>query len=126
MAEKDHLRKQLTPHRDTPADDAGAEDTKLAAELAENVGKTVGVAVELGLSAVENIGLKMMEIVSPSKPAAGAGIFGSVSSVLAGARKKGPKMSREAATTLTDFVASRGLAVLRAANRMARNTRRPG
>jgi hypothetical protein len=125
MADKGHLRKQLTPHR-APADDAGAEDTKLAAELAENVGKTVGVAMELGLSAVENVGLRMMELISPSKPAASAGIFGSVSSVLAGARKKAPKMSRDAATTLTDFVASRGLAALRAANRMARNTRRPG
>ena len=126
MSDKGNLRKRFTSHGEAPANDANAEDAKLAAELAENVGKTVKIATELGLSIVENLGLKMMELVSPSKPAAGPARFSSVTSFLADARKDGPEMSGKVASKVTDLVASSGLAALRAANRTARHTRRPG
>src|SRR5262245_19873621 len=69
-ADKGDLRARFTGQRSAPrADDRDAADyERLAAELADNVGKTVRVATELGIVVAENIGLKIMELISPSKP----------------------------------------------------------
>jgi hypothetical protein len=127
MADKGDLRKRFTPHREAPPPDAaGADHARLAAELAENVGKTVKAATELGLIVAETVGLKVMELMAPAKPAAGAPGKGTAASVFATAKEKLPEVSGQTASKLTDLVVSSGFAALRAVQQTVQSTRRQG
>jgi len=95
MADKNkgNLRKRLVrPSRQVR--DEKDEDAKLASELAGIVGKAVEKATDLGLSVVENVGLKVMESLSPRKPAARVGLMGAAASLFNSTRAKGPEVSR--------------------------------
>lgn len=126
MADKDkgNLRKRLVRHSQHAPDDTD-EDAKLASELAGTVGKVVEKATDLGLSVVENLSLKVMEIFSPSKPAAGAGVMGAAASLFNSTRAKAPEVSGRVASKLTGLVVSGGFGMLRAMHQTARKTRRP-
>lgn len=127
MADRGDLRKRFTPPREAPTpDDAGTDHARLAAELAENVGKTVKAATELGLIVAETVSLKVMELMAPAKPAAGAPAKGTAASVFASAKEKLPEVSGQTASKLTDLVVSSGFAALRAMQQTAQNTRRQG
>jgi hypothetical protein len=126
MADKDKgdLRKRLI--RDSrQAPDEPDEDFKLASELAGTVGKTVEKATDLGLRVVEDVGLKVMEILAPSKPAADAGVTGAAASFFNRTRVKAPEVSGRVASKLTELLVTGGLGMLRAMHQTARKTRRP-
>ena len=126
MADKNkgNLRKRLVrPSRQVR--DEKDEDAKLASELAGIVGKAVEKATDLGLSVVENVGLKVMESLSPRKPAARVGLMGAAASLFNSTRAKGPEVSRRVASELTEKGVRGGFWLLRAMLQAARKTRRP-
>jgi hypothetical protein len=128
MAGKGDLRKRFTPHRDAPPpppEDAGADYTRLSAELADNVGKTMKAATELGLVVAEAVGLKVIELITPARPATGARVRSTAASVFANAREKLPGVSGQTASKLTDLVVSSGFAALRAVRQSVDSARRP-
>ena len=129
MADKDqgNLRKRLIPgHRPSLDDKPDPEHAKLASELAETVGKTIEKAAELGLGLVEDVGLKIMEGLSPSKPAAGARVMGTAASLLSRTRATVPAVSGRVANKLTGAVVGGGFEILRTLQQAVRNPRRPG
>lgn len=128
-ADKGDLRARFTGQRSAPrADDHDTADyERLAAELADNVGKTVRVATELGIVVAENIGLKMMELMSPAKPA-GQGrhqVRDAATAAFTTAKEKLPDFSGQTASKITDLVVGRSFAALRAVQQTIQKTRRP-
>jgi len=129
MADRDKgdLRKRLVRDTQQPADDkTAAECAKLASELAETVGKTIEKATDLGLSVVEDVSLKVMEVLSPSKPALDSGLMGTAASVLRRTRAKVPAVTGQVANKLTGMMVSGGFEILRTVHQAVQNTRRPG
>ena len=128
-ADKSDLRRRFTGRGHTPRpDDADtAEYERLAAELADSVGRTVRVATELGLVLAENLGLRLMEVMSPAKPAPGRPTARSAAaSAFSTAKDKLPEFNAQTASKITDLVVGRGFAALRAAQRTVGKTRRQG
>ena len=129
MADRDKgdLRKRLVRDRQqAPDDNTDAEYAKLASELAGTVGKTVEKAADLGLSVVEDVGLKIMEVLSPPKPARGAGVMGAAASLFNRTRSKVPAVSGQVANKLTGLMVGGGFEILRTIHQAVRKTRRPG
>jgi hypothetical protein len=123
--DKRDLRKRFTARRETPPAHSDPEYVRLAAELGENVGKTVKAATELGLIVAETVGLRLIEMMSSAKPAGtGTSARATAASVLGTAKDKLPEFSGQTASMLTDFVVNRGFAALRAMQHTTRTTRR--
>jgi hypothetical protein len=128
MAGKDDLRKRFTSHRETPPPpaDASADYARLSSELADNVGRTMKAATELGLVVAEAVGLKVIELIAPVRPGTGARAKSATASAFANAREKLPGVSEQTASKLTDLVVSSGFAALRAVRQSVESARRPG
>jgi hypothetical protein len=102
------------------------EVTKLASELAGSVGKTVAKATDLGLSVVEDVGLKVMEVLSTSKTKPSSGVLGAAATLFTRTRAKVPEVSGQVASKVTDLMVNGGFGVLRVIQQTVRNTRRSG
>lgn len=128
MATKDkgNLRKRLIAGYQSPPADPDSEVSRLAKELAGTVGKTVEIATDLGLSVVQDVGLKVMEVFSSSKPIPGTGVMGTAASLFTRTRAKAPAFSGQVASKVTGLMVNGGFGVLRAIHETVRNTRRPG
>ena len=114
-------RRDSKEHRE----EADPEVTKLASELAGSVGKTVAKATDLGLSVVEDVGLKVMEVLSTSRRKPSSGAMGAAATLFTRTRAKAPKVSGEVASKVTDLMVNGGFGVLRVIQRTVRSTRRP-
>lgn len=124
--DKGDLRKRLVRDYQQPAaDSTDAECARLTSELAGTVGKTVEKATDLGLRVVEDVGLKVMEALSPSKPAPGAGVMAAAASLFSRTRAKAPEVSGKVANKLTGLMVGGGFEILRTIHQAVRNTRRP-
>jgi hypothetical protein len=96
----------------------------MAAELAGTVGKVVEKATDLGLSVVEEVGLRILEALAPSKPAEGTGMVGTAASMLNKTRAEAPKFTGKVANKLTGLVVGGGFEMLRTIQEAARPRRR--
>ena len=116
--DKGDLRKRFTSHRDTqPPGTPDAEFTRLASELADNLGNTIKVATELGL--------KLLETLARTNPVGrGTGVSATTADVLHNARKNVPEFSGQTASMLTNLVVNRGFAALRTVQQAVQNPRR--
>jgi hypothetical protein len=125
MADKSDLRKRFTPHREAlSADDANVEYARLAAELGESIGKTVKVAIELGLLVADRMALKLGDSSSATRSASRSAR--GAASAFRTAKERLPDLSGQTAAKLTDLVVSSGFAALRAVQETVRSTRRQG
>ena len=127
--DKRDLRRRFTGQGRVPRPDDpdAAEYERLAAELADSVGRTVRVATELGLVVAETFGLKLMEVMSPTRPVPGRRAAGSAAaSVFSTAKEKLPEFNAQTASKITDLVVGRGFAALRAVQQTVSKTRRQG
>jgi hypothetical protein len=102
------------------------EVTRLASELAGNIGKTVAKATDLGLSVVEDVGLRVMEVLSTSKTKPSSGVLGAAATLFTRTRAKAPEVSGQVASKVTDLMVNTGFGVLRVIQQTVRNTRRSG
>jgi hypothetical protein len=118
--DKGDLRKRFTAERETPPPGTpDAEFTRLASELADNVGNTIKVATELGL--------KFLETLARMSPVGGGtGVSATTADVLGNARKNVPEFSGQTASMLTNLVVNRGFAALRTVQQAVQNPRRQG
>ena len=122
-----NLRKRLIPgYQSSPPADSDAEVARLAGELAGSVGKTIEKAAELGLSVVEDVGLKVMEVFAKTKPSPGPGVMGTAATLFTRTRAKAPAFSGRVASRVTEVMVNGGFGVLRAIHDTVRTTRRPG
>jgi hypothetical protein len=109
MADKSDLRKRFTPHREAlSADDANVEYARLAAELGESIGKTVKVAIELGLLVADRMALKLGDSSSATRSASRSAR--GAASAFRTAKERLPDLSGQTAAKLTDLVVSSGRA----------------
>ena len=123
--DKRDLRTRLISGTQGSRDDkTEAEYAKLASELAGAVGRTIEKATDLGLKVVEDVGLKIMEGLSPSKPASGPGVMGAAASVLSRTRATVPAVTGQVANKLTGVMVSGGFDILRAIHQTVQSTRR--
>ena len=129
MPDKDrgNLRARLVSGAPGRSDDkTEAEYTKLAAELAGSVGKTIEKATDLGLTVVEDIGLTLLEAMSPSKPSSRSGAMGAAASLLSRTRATAPAVTGQVANKLTGLLVNGGFEILHTIHRAVRTTGRPG
>ena len=128
MAEKDKekgdLRKRLV-HDSQTAEEAESDYAKLASELAGTMGKTVEKATDLGLSLIEDVSLKLLETLSPSKPTAqGTKVLGVTAAVFSRSRSTLPAFSGKVANKLTGVMVGGGFELLRTLQQAVRNPRK--
>lgn len=103
------------------------EFAPLASELAENVGKTVKTAAELGLMIAETVGVTLRDMMSPARaPGGGTRARTSRASPPGDVKETLPEFGARTASMLTDLVVNRGVAALRAVQDTARTRRRRG
>lgn len=122
--DKGDLRKRLVHDYRAP-EEADSDYGKLASELAGTMGKTVEKATDLGLSLIEDVSLKLMEALSPSKPTGqGTKVLGATAAVFSRSRSTLPALSGKVANKVTGLMVGAGFDLLRTLQQAVRNPRK--